>query len=175
MGMGGGVCAASVISKTGWYKLTSSSLIILNLIGAILFQVSVQCFSVQAGYMLTFISLLAMGFANMGLQGYCLEYAVYLEPNIGEAISGGTICQIFNMVSFIQLFIIEECFKGIKNNKEKLGITMTFNYALLGLALICILLTKHKNDDVNTIQTFEIDREDASVWTASDVDIKYKV
>jgi len=92
VGIAGGIVAAWVITKTDKYKLTSAILIIGTLLGCIGFQLCATQLEKDSGYWYTFFCLMVVCGMNMGLQSYCLEYAVYLAPEIGEAISGGTVC-----------------------------------------------------------------------------------
>jgi cyanate permease len=92
IGVAGGITAAIVITKTDRYKLTTSILIIGTILGAIGFELAATKLDKESGYWVTFTCLMIVCFTNMGLQSYCLEYAVFLAPEIGEAISGGTVC-----------------------------------------------------------------------------------
>lgn len=103
VGVAGGIVCAFVITKTDRYKLTSSILIVGTLLGCIGWQLAVTQLEKDSGYWITFTCLMIICGLNMGLQSYCLEYAVYLAPEIGEAISGGTVCQVFNIFAFVQL------------------------------------------------------------------------
>tara|TARA_B110000285_G_C15058220_1_gene580828 strand:- start:298 stop:714 length:417 start_codon:yes stop_codon:yes gene_type:complete len=103
IGIVGGICAAAYISKTDRYKFTSALLIIGTIFGTAGFQLSATYLDPKDYYWLTFTSLMVICFMNMGIQSYCLEYAVYLAPDIGESLSGGTVCQVFNIFAFIQL------------------------------------------------------------------------
>jgi hypothetical protein len=91
IGILGGVISAHVIGKTGHYRYTTIVLVVLTVLGSIAFQISVQSLSVTSGYWFTFTSLAFMIFTNMGINSYCLEYAVQLAPDIGESLSGGTL------------------------------------------------------------------------------------
>lgn len=102
-GLAGGCLAAYIITKTDRYKLTTKCLTIGCILGSISFQLSAVYLDVATGYWLTFFSLMIICFTNMGIQSYCLEYAVYLAPDVGEALSGGTVAQVFNIFAFIQL------------------------------------------------------------------------
>jgi len=101
IGIVGGVAAAAVITKTDKYRITSAMLIVGTIVGTAGFQLSATYLDVATGYWITFSSLMIVCFMNMGIQSYCLEYAVYLAPDIGEALSGGTVCQVFNIFAFI--------------------------------------------------------------------------
>jgi len=92
IGIVGGIVAAIIITKTDKYKMTSVGLIIGTIVGTAGFQLSATYLDRDTGYWMTFICLMIVCFSNMGIQAYCLEYAVYLAPEIGEALSGGTVC-----------------------------------------------------------------------------------
>ena len=92
VGIAGGIFCAWVITKTDKYKLTTAILIIATLLGCIGFQLCATQLEKDSGYWYTFFCLMVFCFMNLGLQSYCLEYAIYLAPEVGEAISGGTVC-----------------------------------------------------------------------------------
>ena len=166
----GGVTAAFIIGRTGHYKYTTVGLTILTIIGTIVFQFCVRCISPAHGYWPVFISLIFVCFMNMGVQSYCMEYAVKLAPDIGESLSGGTIIQTFNLFGYVQLRLVEVFTKGVKNKKDILHSVMVSNYVVLAAALAIIFFVKNDSDEdlVSTTHSEEASEQYEAVKDAQE-------
>ena len=99
----------------------------------------------------------------MGVNSYCLEYAVFLAPDCGESLSSGVLILSFNFICFIELRLIEVGISG-SPKKDVMGVAMIQNYVNLVVALLCVLAVSK--------DTMAIKRKD-SVITASEKESDY--